>query len=183
VVAGTQDYTISLTDFGFLEKATLTDDAGTVTEMPSVYNREPLSVNTGGTSRPNAISVILLTPYVSATFRFLSVPQKNYTLTLTYQKIAQPFTLGGDISTMYWDSIPDFYKDVYNNLFLAEAMALVEDPRASIYRIRGVSALFTKMQGLSDTQKNIFAQQWLANDAEMAAAGLTLQEGTQSRQI
>lgn len=177
VVSGTQDYLMSLTDFGFMEKATITDDQGVVTEIDTVLNQQPLSYAAAGSARPNALSVLYLVPYTSITVRLLDPPTASYTLKVIYQKIAQPFT---DLSDT-WDPIPDFYKDVYNNLFLAEALTLLEDPRATTYRVRGVSAMFAKAQGLSDTQKNIFAQQWLADESEMAAVGLSTQLGTQSR--
>lgn len=65
-----------------------------------------------------------------------------------------------------WDPIPDSYSDVYNNLFLSEIMAMVDDARAQLYRQRGVAALLSKASGLSEMQKNAFAQQWLARDVE-----------------
>jgi|SRR5579859_3708846 len=60
-----------------------------------------------------------------------------------------------------WDPIPDQYSDVYNNLFLSECFSMVDDARSQLYRQRGVAAMLSKASGLTEMQKNIFAQQWL----------------------
>jgi len=87
------------------------------------------------------------------------------------------------VSNFSWDPIPDSYSDVYNNLFLAEAMALVDDQRAQLYRQRGVAALFAKLTGLSEMQQNAFAQQWLARGTERQANAGTTQLGNTGRGI
>lgn len=80
-----------------------------------------------------------------------------------------------------WAPIPDSYSDIYNNLFLGESLAVVDDARAQIYRQRGVAAFLAKAEGLTDTQKNIFAQQWLAQGREQSSVVLKLQQGVQGR--
>jgi len=82
-----------------------------------------------------------------------------------------------------WAPIPDQYSDVYNNLFLSEALASSDDPRAVIYRQRGVAALLAKADGLSEMQKNAFAQQWLARNMEVTAATLKTQQAVQARAV
>lgn len=82
-----------------------------------------------------------------------------------------------------WGPIPDQYSDVYNNLFLSEAMAACDDPRAQQYRQRGVAALLAKADGLTETQKNAFAQQWLSRSAEINASTLKVQQGQQARSV
>jgi hypothetical protein len=82
-----------------------------------------------------------------------------------------------------WAPIPDSYSDIYNNLFLGEAFAAVDDVRSEIYRRRGVAAFLAKQDGLTDTQKNVFAQQWLSQAREAASVTLKLQQGTQGRGI
>ncbi len=80
-----QDYTIALTNFGWLEKASLTDPAGKVWEVKDVYNTNTLSVQTQPTQRPSAIAVISSVPGVSIKIRFLGVPDQVYKINLTYQ--------------------------------------------------------------------------------------------------
>jgi hypothetical protein len=69
-------------------------------------------------------------------------------------------------TTPYWDPIPDSFIDVVNNLFLSEVFALTDDARAQQYRVRGVAAFLSKASGLTELQKNIFVQQWLARSVE-----------------
>jgi hypothetical protein len=78
-------------------------------------------------------------------------------------------TVSAYANNFSWAPIPDQYSDVYNNLFLAEALAVVDDARAQLYRQRGVAALMAKATGLSEMQKNAFAQQWLARGVERQA--------------
>lgn len=80
-----------------------------------------------------------------------------------------------------WAPVPDNYSDVYNNLYLAEVMAVADDARAQQYRIRGVAAMMAKASGLSDMQRNVFAQQWLARGSEKMSVQSMTQLGTTGR--
>jgi hypothetical protein len=82
-----------------------------------------------------------------------------------------------------WSPIPDQYSDIYNNLFLSEAFSDIDDARAQIYRQRGVAAFLSKAEGLNQTQKNAFIQQWLARNVENTASLLMLQQAIQGRGI
>lgn len=83
---GTQDYTLNVTDFGFIEKASLTDSTGMIYELKDVLNIAPLAVASTPTDRPSAISALIGVPYQSVKLRFSPVPDAEYTLNLTYQK-------------------------------------------------------------------------------------------------
>ncbi len=87
------------------------------------------------------------------------------------------------VSNFSWAPIPDQYSDVYNNLFLAEALSMVDDPKVQMYRQRGVAALLAKASGLTEMQKNAFAQQWLARGTERASAAGIVQLGNTGRGI
>lgn len=87
------------------------------------------------------------------------------------------------VSNYSWDPIPDQYSDVFNNLFLSEAMAMVDDARAQLYRQRGVAALLSKASGLTEMQKNAFAQQWLQRGYERQAVMGTEQLGHTGRGV
>lgn len=253
-VVGQQDYTIATCpDMAFLEKASLTDDQGNVYEIKDVYNNEALGLSTFQ-QRPNAISVessSIIATVQNFKFRFLGVPDKIYTVTLTYQKLAPQFgpffitsvaahvsantSYTGSFDTLSfptgataiitgctnsanngsfvvvscsttvlvvangagvlespasayvnnfsWDPIPNQYSDVYNNLFLAEALSSVDDAKSQIYRQRGVAAFLAKSAGLSEMQKNIFVQQWLQRGVERANVGTSTQQGNAGRGI
>ena len=89
---GTQDYNIllsSIPDFGFLEKVSLTDPSGKIWEIKDIYNVAPLSP-ASETQRPNGAAVQSVSS-TNLTLRFMGVPNASYTVTITYQKKAQPF--------------------------------------------------------------------------------------------
>jgi hypothetical protein len=84
---------------------------------------------------------------------------------------------------MDWAPIPDQLSEVYNNLFLSEALASVDDNRAAMYRQRGVAAFLATQTGLSDMQKNAFTQQWLARDVDRQLSTSFTTLGNTSRGI
>ncbi len=246
---GVQDYTLSVADFGFIEKASLTDSTGMIYEIKDVLNMAPLAMATTPPGRPSAIAAISHVPYTSVKLRFSPVPNAAYTLNLTYQKsvnllgpffitsannaaggntvyngtfdvtsfptgqtasvtgfVANPannglFTVVGVtptaltlanaagvaetitayVSNFNWSPIPDSYNYIYNTLYMGEIFAMVDDARAQIYRQRGAALLLSKAEGLSETQKNIFMQLWLARSVENTTTMLRAQQGVQGR--
>lgn len=251
-VVGQQDYNqASVTDLGFIEKVSLTNDQGNIIEIKDIYNTNSLS-HSSFQQRPSAISIQSSDLVAGSVFRFLGVPDKIYTVTIVYQREAPVFgpffitsnasfsgpnttytgsfnvasfptgsianisgyTAGnvanngsfvvvscttttlvvanaagvasvqaGYVSNLSWNPIPDQFSDIYNNLFLSEAMALVDDSRAQLYRQRGVAAFISKATGLTDTQKNVFVQQWLARDSERAGINSGIQLGNTAKGI
>jgi hypothetical protein len=251
--ANGQDYTLSTTNFGFLEKATLTDSQGNIYEIKDIFNNLPLSLDAtalGSGARPTAISV-LTRASGTVTFRLLPAADQVYTLTLIYQKASGemgPFfitaaanasagntayagafdpdsfltgatanitgfvanvvnngsftvvscstsslvlanaggiaeTISAYASNYTWSPIPDSFRNIYDMLFLGEAMAVADDARAQIYRQRGMAALLSKAEGLTETQKNIFMQQWLARGVERTGVASMAQMGNQARGV
>jgi hypothetical protein len=87
----------------------------------------------------------------------------------------------GYVNNLSWAPIPDQFSDVFNNLFLSEAFAVVDDGRAQLYRQRGIAAFMAKATGLTETQKNAFAQQWIARDVERQSTTATTQLGNTAR--
>jgi len=252
-VVGQQDYLVAVPDLAFVEAVSLTDDTGETKQIKDVYNNAALAKSSSSSNgRPNAMSVessSIVSGDPTFLFRFLGVPDKIYTVTLVYQKMAlifgpffitnvsasgsnttytgtfdpKSFPVGSTasitscttaanngsftvvscsstqlvvansagvaeavtayVSNFSWDPIPDQYIDVYNNLFLSEVLAMVDDSRAPYYRQRGVSALLSKASGLSEMQKNAFAQQWLARDVERQSTLGMVQLGHTGRGI
>jgi hypothetical protein len=178
-VAGVQDYVLPLTDFSFLEKVTLTDSTGAVENVSNVYNTAALGlgnlVNSAKWNRPEYVCVKAVTFGTNVTLRFQAVPDQIYKITATYQKLFTPLTTASN-----W-GIPDQYMDIYNNLFLGEAMAVVDDARSQLYRQRGVMALLSKAEGLTEMQKNDFLElYWSRNDVQRYQ--MRTQQGQQARQ-
>ncbi len=253
-IVGQQDYLLAtVSDLAFVETVSLTDDEGNIFEIKDIYNNKALGVSSFQ-QRPSAMSVSVssvIANVLNYKFRFLGVPDKIYTVTVTYQKLSPQFgpffitscgTAGGGnttytgtfdvisfpvgataivtgfqtnavnngsfivvsvtntslvlantagiaetasafVSNFSWDPIPNQFSDVYNNLFLAEALAGVDDARSQLYRQRGVAAFLSKATGLSEMQKNVFVQQWLARANERQADAGLIQTGNTSRGI
>ena len=184
-IAGIQDYVINLIDFGFLESVSLTSPTGEVFQVQDIYNTNALAVadaTVNKRGRPNSISVSSVTYGTSVKFRFTGVPDKAYLINLVYQKLVAPLTtLTGGGGTWI---IPDQYQDIYNFLFLAEAMAVVDDAREALYRRQGIAALLSKAEGLNDMQKNLFLEQyWMRQGRPDLAGPLKTQQGVQGRGV
>jgi hypothetical protein len=90
-IVGQQDYTYPLTNFGFLEKVSLTDSQGKIWEIKDIYNTEALS-KSAVQQRPSAIAILTYTPGSQVIFRFLGVPDQIYTINLIYQGLAIQFS-------------------------------------------------------------------------------------------
>jgi hypothetical protein len=180
-IVGTQDYTIALTDFSFLEKITLKDPSNNTYEILDIKNSAPLGIantNTNNQQRPNAAAIILVNYGTNLKLRLLGAPDMIYQMTLTYQKLPTPIVSLGSS----W-GIPDQYIDIYNNLFVGEAMALVDDARSVQYRQRGVATLLSKAEGLTEMQKDLFLQQYWLRDRQQLAGQLRTQQAQQARGI
>lgn len=181
LTAGTQNYTWAITDFAYLEKVSLTTaDSTYAYELKDVYNTRILGIDNGSTSQaqPEALAVVSYIPGTSVNVRFLSSPDQAYTGTATYQKLPVPFAALTDS----WSPIPSHFMEIYNNLFLAEALAMVDDARSQVYRQRGVAALLSKAEGLSEMQVNAFLAQYLHRDSmQTLASQLRVQQGSQAR--
>src|ERR1700690_379709 len=80
--AGTQDYTIAATDFGFMESMTLTKSAKSWA-VPRIYNSANLGTSSEQSARPEACCVRFITPGTSIAVRFLSAPDDAYTTAMT----------------------------------------------------------------------------------------------------
>lgn len=181
--AGTQDYTLSITNFGFLEKVTLKNAANKSWEIKRVYNNDSLGVSTEILSRPEAVSVRIITPGTNVMIRFLSAPDVIYTGTVTYQKPAVLFTA----TTQDWFTqcnIPIYYMDIFNNLFLAECFQVDgNEQSAAMYRRRGMAALLAKAEGLTEMQRDMIYAQAMAGDLQSMAQQLRMQQASQARAV
>jgi hypothetical protein len=173
---GLQDYTLSISSFGFLEKASLLDPTNsTWFEIPDVKNNSALA-KSNTKARPQVISAQNGTGPV---LRFSAVPDKAYQLAITYQKEAVLFTA----TTDSWGPLPDSFMMIYNNLFLGEILADADDQRSQVYRQRGVAMLLAKAEGLSETDKQTFAQQYIQHGVGIMVPGMKAQQAVQARGV
>jgi hypothetical protein len=187
LVQGQQDYTEVIPGFGFLEKVSIYNPSdGSIFEMENVYNNHALG-ETSQQSRPDAISVQYTgtsgSPAVpDITFRFLNAPDQVYEARLQFQKAPTFFT----VTTQDWFlqcGLPESFIDIYNALFVAEALAFAIDERSVQYRQRGMAALLSKSEGLSEMQKSEILGQYLQNDLQTLVNQLKAQQAAQARVV
>jgi hypothetical protein len=111
---------------------------------------------------------------------FSVVSCTNTSLVLANPNAVSQSTVIGSAFNGNWSPIPDAFMDIYNNLFLAEALSVVGDVQeAAYYRQRGALVLVSKSEGLSEMQKNDFLSQFLIRDRQMMAGAMRTQMGVQ----
>lgn len=175
VVKGIQDYTQLISDFGFLEKVTA-NDGTTSWEFKDVKNNEALASSVTQ-ARPMTISAFNDDLAGNITFRLSAVPDASYTINMVYQKAPVQFTA----TTDKWFPIPDSFSDVYNNLCLGYYMDSCQDPRAPQYIARGIAGLLARAQGLTATDKAVFAAAYLNFSAQQMLEMMKAQQGQQAQ--
>ena len=171
-----QDYAKAIGDFGFLEKATLTDTNGKIWEIKDIRNNEPLGDSTTE-ARPNTVAVQNDDGSGNFIFRFSAVPEAVYDVGLIYQKAPVKFLA----TTDSWAPIPDSFSDVYNNLCLGYYMDSCQDGRAPQYIARGVAGLLARSQGLTSMDKALFAQAYMNFNMQEVLNQLKTQQGQQAQ--
>lgn len=176
-VAGTQDYTVTVTDFGYLEQASVSDGT-TIWQIKDIQNMIPMN-SSMTQARPNLVAVQSQIIGTSIQVRLSAVPDAVYTVELIYQKAPILFTS----TTDNWLPFPDGYGYIYNALFLGEMLADADDPRSASYRQRGIAALLSKAEGLSEQDKAVFASAYIQSGLGMQVPVLRSQQANQARSI
>lgn len=180
--AGIQDYSQAVSDFGFIETASVGTSSGFF-EIRQIKNQLPkTSTNTSFLGRPNFVAAQNDDNAGNITFRFVPVPDASIggnAASITYQKKPTLFTTGaGSTTNVTWAPIPDEYSYVYNHGFLAMCMLYWDDPRWQVELPRFLSSLIGISEGLSETQKNIFLENWMGSQLQIHRLGGLAQQGT-----
>lgn len=127
-VAGTQNYTIALANFGWLEKVTLIPGgSGKNVELKDILNLKPIGIGDANSNqRPNEASVQLVSYGTNVTLRFVGVPDAAYTIGITYQMLPVPFKSFKTTSVANVSAGNTVYTGVYRTAsFIAGQTALV----------------------------------------------------------
>lgn len=178
VVAGTQDYLVSIPDFGYMEVATFQPvGGGKILQFPVIYNKEAIS-ESSDSQQPNGLAIILNDGKGNIKFRTVGLPDQSYNVIVTYQMQAVPFIALTD----KWDPIPDYYAYIFNRGLLAHSYQSQGDAQqAAQEKLAFASALIACSEGLGETEKNIFLAPYLINSSQTQASALRTQQGTQAR--
>lgn len=111
------------------------------------------------------------------TFRLMPVPNDSYPVAITMQQKAVLFTA----TDQTWAPIPDWYSHVFNWGFLSMMWLFADDPRFAVANGKFVSQLLNSAQGLTQTERNIFLQNWQAVTGQPIVNVDTTQQGIQAR--
>lgn len=174
-IIGTQDYTVAVTDFGFLETATFKNPTtGKILPLKTL-NVTPIG-ESGDSQQPVSLTVQQNTVGTNVLFRFLGVPNLVYNVTAWYQKFAPLMTTPSNA----WIA-PDYMSYIYNRGFLAHCLEGMGKGNAQQEKVAFAAALIANTEGLTDTEINIFLAQYLANPRALDSLHFKTQQGIQAR--
>jgi len=100
------------------------------------------------------------------TFRLDQIPVAGLTVKLIYQKRSVPFT---SINS-FWSPVPDQFSNLFTSLFLAMAFEQSDDARFPVQQQLALKQLLGTVQGLTETQINIFLSEPLIDLKQRQAA-------------
>jgi hypothetical protein len=162
VIANTRDVTKTISDFGFLERASYTMSADSSSAEINLIK----SIGTGGEVGPPAQAATQSdNGSGSLTFRVNPAPDAAWTLTLLYQKKASLFTaLSGT-----WSPIPDEFSYIYQQGFLGFTLLYIDDPRFVVPLNRFFISLVGAAEGLSETERSMFLAHWQRTIGQMSS--------------
>lgn len=147
---GVSDYQVSLSNFGWIEKAVLfnPDNGNLAQELEVENNLAPETVP----NLPLKIAAQLDDDAGNITFRLSPAPDAVYNLSIITQKSSPTFAALTDM----WSPIPDFMSNIYTEGFLYRTFEYMNDPRAQEAYQVFMQSLVSANQGLSNDQKSIF---------------------------
>jgi hypothetical protein len=179
--AGTQDYTLSVPNLGFVEKAVMIPSGGSGTSKPRELTVKNVmgQTNANEQDQPEFIGTVFDDNAGNITFRLLPPPDDKYNIFPVYQMKPVLFTS----ITQTWAPIPDEYGYVYNAGFLGLALAFFDDPRAERWLQKFALSLIGISDGLDETQKNLFLGNYLETIRQMVKSQNKTTQATQGYTI
>jgi hypothetical protein len=168
-----QDYYVTLGDFGFLEQVWLTDPTGKVAEIEV---RSSLAAESA-IKRPSSAAAQLLDDTGNITLRINTIPDQTYVIDGLYQMA--PVLMSSLANT--WGPIPDHHGYIYDWGFLSYVSLLTKDARFPIFGQKFVSHLLGAQEGLTALQRNIFLGNFLEVVNQQGRAQMTTQQGVAAR--
>lgn len=159
LASGTQDYTVALPSFGWLEQASITGADGKTFMIDNIKN--VLTQDTTS-ARPTNVSPLIDDNAGNITFRFGPVPEQNYTANIIYQKVPVQFAATSDT----WTPIPDRYYQIYVQGVKALAFIYTDDARWQVEYQRFLTSLAGINGGLSMAEKSSWVEAMLASKVQ-----------------
>ena len=128
-------------------------------------------------SRPHHIAAQLDDGKGNITFRLMPVPDQAYPVSITLQQ--KPVLMTGLNST--WAPIPDEYSHIYNWGLLSLLYMYADDQRFQLAGQKFVAHLLSAHQGLTQSQINIFLQNWQAVTGQQITNQAEINQGYSGR--
>jgi hypothetical protein len=160
--------------FGWIETASVQD-----TTSSKWYEMSP-KISLGldsATSRPLNISAQIDTGNGNITFRLMPVPDKAYPIAITLQEKAALLTS----LNQTWAPIPDEFSYIYQVGLLSYMYEFCDDQRSSAKRQQFVTHLLAANDGLDETARNIFLNNYFSLSLDQAYRSANLNQGLQGK--
>lgn len=129
------------------------------------------------TARPQYLAAQSDDGLGNVTFRLMPVPDAAYPVAITLQQKPPLFTK----TSQLWTPMPDEYSRIYNWGFLSLMWLFADDPRFQMANAKFVSGLLGASEGLTETQRNIFLQNWQQITGQPMSNQDKMQQGYQAR--
>jgi hypothetical protein len=177
VTAGTtQDYTVAIPNFGYIERASVLDISRTATQGSKwieLTNKRSLALESN-TARPEFISANNEDDAGNISFRVMPAPSLAFPVAVRVQLAPVAITS----LNQTWAPMPDYMQYIYNKGFQSLMWSFADDPRAPMAKQEFVTHLLGRQSGLTAVERNIFLNNW--NDLTELDK-LTMQQGVQAR--
>ena len=164
---GVSDYTVALSDFGWIEKAVAYDPSNGYKafelQVELIKGMESLA------NEPKRIAAQYDDGEGNITFRIFPAPDAVYNVIVEWQKAAPQFSS----LTQTWSPIPDYLSYVVNEGFQSKAYEYMNDPRFGTAMQLFMQDLAANAEGLSDSQKNL----WLSDRLHSLRQTSLVQQG------
>lgn len=170
---GQTDASVTIANWGWLEKATISNGE-------KQWEVEISQVLTGDSqkNRPQKIAPILDDNNGNITFRTLPAADAAYTVTLTLQKAAP---LAVSLGSALWAPIPDRYAFLYERGLLAHLQGMYSPQLYQLNLEVFFRQLIAAAEGLTETEKAIFLEDQLRILRTSQNANMGTAQGKQSR--
>lgn len=162
--------------FGYIETANVLDIGPNPNKWYEVQPKITLGLDSAQ-GRPTDIAAMIDDNASNMTFRLMKVPDKAYPINMTLQQKAALFSN----TSGTWSPIPDEYSYIYNWGFLALLLLYDGDPNWAAANQKFIAALLGAQQGLTETERNIFLNNWQAITGQFQQNMITQQQGNQAR--
>lgn len=162
--------------FGWIETTSVYDVSGTTPIWKEMESQLCLGYGTEQ-SRPRFIAAQGDDGNGNITFRLSPAPDQAYPIAVTMQQKASLFTA----TTQTWAPIPDEFSHIYNWGFLSLMWLFADDPRFGTANQKFVSQILGTSEGLTETERNIFLQNWEAITGQPLSNQMAKSQGFQAR--